>query len=183
MRVSASWSARTRRAHRRVAEAARTVAERNIEKALLKLLEYMDVTDISVFYRTKPLENRIQGYYLNGVWRIGTSLPPRDFKFSVLRKIESELHRERTGDSYAARTIDLNILLYDSLVIDEQDLAVPDPAITTRPFIAFPLMELDPGLIVPGQGISITEITGSMTKDSMKPEMKFTDRLRRILTR
>ena len=115
--------------------------ERNISDALARLSKRVDITGISTFYKTTPILRKDQDDYLNGVWQISTSMSPEKLKFDVLRKIEQELHRNRESDKYASRTIDLDILLFGDLIIQEENLTIPDPDIYKRSFIAFPLSD------------------------------------------
>lgn len=127
-------------------------AERNIHAAGLLLRERVGLTGISTFYRTAPLNRPEQHQFLNGVFEVWTDLAPRPLKFDVLRNIEAELGRRRTGDTHAPREIDLDLLLYGSRRINEPGLEVPDPDIRYRPFVAVPLRELAPDLILPDGG-------------------------------
>jgi 2-amino-4-hydroxy-6-hydroxymethyldihydropteridine diphosphokinase len=70
----------------------------------------------------------------------------------VLLDLERNLGRTRDGRPLGPRTIDLDILLYDSRIIDEPDLRIPHPRMAERAFVLEPLAELDPGLEVPGRG-------------------------------
>ena len=126
--------------------------ERNIIEACLRLKVLVSAIETSTFYETDPLERPRQPSFLNGVWRIATDLPPRRLKEEVLRKIERELGRVRSDDKHAPRTIDLDIIIYGDRLIDEPDLKIPDPDIRVRPFIAVPLLELAPDLVLPDTG-------------------------------
>ena len=148
--------------------------ESNIQKAFDLLGKHVAITGVSTFYRTRPLLNRKQNSYLNGVWRIQTNVSYKELKLSILRSIESELHRTGTHDKYASRTIDLDVLLYGDLVIRETNCTLPDPDIYTRPFIAYPLFELDPYLIVPDTNTSIAQVIDTLSEESLIPDMKFT---------
>ena len=156
--------------------------ETNIEHALSALGQHVRIEAISTFYRTKPLLGRRQPDYLNGVWKISTGIPLPELKTGVLSPIENELGRIRTADAYAARTIDLDILLYGDMVADGGEITVPDHDITTRPFIAIPLYELAPGLVLPGTGTPLSEIARNMNTESMIADIPFTERLRRIIS-
>jgi len=137
--------------------------ERNLPAALRLLRARVDVAAVSSFYRTPALGRPDDPEFLNGAFRIETDLAPRALKYEVLRGIEAELGRERTGDSYAPRTIDLDLLLYSSEVVDEDGLRIPDPDIETRSFIAVPLAELDPELTLPDSGRKVSELfTGAV---------------------
>jgi len=152
--------------------------ERNILEALERLRQQVSVTGISTFYRTEPLGRPQQPDFLNGVWRIRTSVEPRELKFEVLRPIERALGRVRTADKYAARTIDLDILLYGRAVIDEPGLVIPDPGLRGRPFLALALLELAPRLVLPDTGEALRESQCVQTATGLRPEVEFTEILR-----
>lgn len=120
----------------------------NILAALELLHSQARITGVSTFYRTEPLGSSGQDDFLNGVWGIVTALGPREVKFGVLRQIEDRLGRIRSQDKYGPRTIDLDLVLYGQAVVDEPDLRLPAPDIT-RPFVAIPLLELAPNLVLP----------------------------------
>ncbi len=155
--------------------------ERNITDALARLSKHVDITGISSFYKTTPFLRKNQDDYLNGVWQISTSMPPRELKFDVLRKIEKELHRNKESDKYAPRTIDLDLLLFGDLVIHESDLAIPDPDICKRSFIAFPLSELNPDLVMPDTKKPLIDILSALSKGSMIPDITFTENMRKMV--
>ena len=155
--------------------------ERNIIEALVRLSKQVDITGISFFYKTTPLLRKNQNDYLNGVWQISTSIPPKELKFSVLKKIEQELNRNRQSDKYAPRTIDLDILLFGDMVIHEDNLTIPDPDIYKRSFIAFPLSELNPDLIMPDTKKPLVDLLSALSKDDMIPDVTFTESLRRLV--
>ena len=66
---------------------------------------------------------------------------------SILRRIENELRRKQTQDKYAPQMIDLDLIAYDELAMDEEDTHLPDPQILERPFLATPLFELAPCMV------------------------------------
>jgi dihydroneopterin aldolase/2-amino-4-hydroxy-6-hydroxymethyldihydropteridine diphosphokinase len=155
--------------------------QKNIISALALLHEDMEISGVSTFYRTEPVKRKNQDTYLNGVWRIISSESPEHLKYHILKRIEQELGRVRTADKYAPRTIDLDIVLYGIRVINSADITIPDPDIYTRPFIAFPLLELDPNLILPDTAMPLTTITESMSRDTLIPDKLFTERLQRSI--
>jgi dihydroneopterin aldolase/2-amino-4-hydroxy-6-hydroxymethyldihydropteridine diphosphokinase len=136
---------------------------------------------VSTFYKTVPVERPEQPSFINGVVEIETDIAPKELKHSILRGIESELGRNRTDDKYAARTIDLDILLYDDLVTETDDLQIPDPDIRQRPFVAVPLFELDPDLILPDSGTPINRVVDSLAGHNMQPMKEFSESIRRDL--
>ena len=82
--------------------------------------------------------------------------------------------------NYAARPIDLDLLLYDDLVIERDDLTLPDPHMLLRPFLAQGLYELAPELKLPGSDRSIAAVAAALSGKGMEPLPAFTERLRRL---
>jgi len=154
---------------------------KNIENALTLLKKSVKVTKCSTFYRTKPLNNRDQNDYINGVWEITTDLNPENIKFEVLKKIEKQLGRKKTSDKYQSRTIDLDLILYDDLILKIENLILPDKDIYSRPFLALPLYELNEKLILPDTKESIKSIIEKMDKSTLLPETEFTFKLKKLL--
>ena len=155
--------------------------EKNILKALLLLSEYVELDDISMIYRTAPLHQKKQPHFLNGVCRIFTDQEPGTLKNNILRGIEKKMGRIRTEDINASRPIDLDIIIFGERIIHEQDLIIPDPDIYSRPFLAFPLLELEPNLVVPGDRKSLREQINGLTFSSMRAEPEFTEKLKERL--
>jgi 2-amino-4-hydroxy-6-hydroxymethyldihydropteridine diphosphokinase len=132
-----------------VAVGANVEPEANILRALDRLQGAVRVVATSTFCRTEPERRPRQPAFLNGVWRLDTDLEPRPLKFDLLRPIEAELGRVRSADKDAPRPIDLDLVLYGGRVVCEPDLRLPDPEIRRRPFVAVPLLELAPELVLP----------------------------------
>jgi len=147
--------------------------EVNVRKALRLLCAQVRIIGISTFYRTEPIGKPEQAFYINGVVEIETDLAPDRLKESVLLRIETDMGRQRTGDKYDSRVIDLDILLYDSL----PDWVSPD--IAERSFLAVSLQELSPNLVLPNSGTSIADIASMPKHGIMMPLYQFTDDLRR----
>jgi dihydroneopterin aldolase/2-amino-4-hydroxy-6-hydroxymethyldihydropteridine diphosphokinase len=150
----------------------------NIVRALdlLQNQHELKVIGISSFYNTVPLDRGNQPNYLNGIFELRTSVSPEVLKTEILAKIEQKLKRERKEDKHASRTIDLDILLFGNLNSEEQQ--IPDPDIYTRNFIAVPLRELEPDLVLPDSGKWIGDLPSSDKVDSMKLDPDFTEELR-----
>ncbi len=126
---------------------------------------------ISTHFRTAPLAGRTeQSDYINGVWAIETRLSFARLK-TVLGEIESECGRVRTKDTYASRPIDLDILICETYV---------DEDLFTRPFLAFPLLELAPKMVIKGR--ELHEICSEMSCPDQE-EVILTEALCTILKR
>jgi 2-amino-4-hydroxy-6-hydroxymethyldihydropteridine diphosphokinase len=155
--------------------------EKNIKKALILLMGKVKISAVSTFYRTKPVGGKNQNDYLNGVWEITTDLPAKILKFVILKEIEDKLNRERSEDRNSSRTIDLDLLFYGNLKIQGNNLIIPDPDIYSRDFVAIPLMELAPDLILPDSNQKISNIVKKFDVNSLKAEINFTKKLKKIL--
>jgi dihydroneopterin aldolase/2-amino-4-hydroxy-6-hydroxymethyldihydropteridine diphosphokinase len=153
--------------------------EKNIPSALRLLKKETEICAVSTFYYTKPLHYQDQSDYCNGVWKINTLISPYELKFNLLRKIESALGRIRSAETYASRSIDLDILLYGMEVIHTDDLSIPDPDIYTRPFISIPLLEIAPNLVIPDTGETIENIVQHMKDVQMNPAHGITDQIKK----
>jgi 2-amino-4-hydroxy-6-hydroxymethyldihydropteridine diphosphokinase len=101
----------------------------------------------SPLFETEPVADDPQPRYLNAAARIETDLPPRQL-LDLCLEVERQLGRQRPpGHLRAARTIDIDLLLYGDLVIDVPGLRVPHPELLARPFVRVPLARVAlPGL-------------------------------------
>jgi 2-amino-4-hydroxy-6-hydroxymethyldihydropteridine diphosphokinase len=109
----------------------------------------------SSLYDTEPVGDTDQPNFLNAVAEIDTDLQARQLLWN-LQLIEKRLGRVRTH-RWGPRTIDLDLLLYGELAIEEPDLRVPHPELTRRSFVLVPLVELDPALVHPETGETLIQ--------------------------
>lgn len=115
--------------------------------ALLKADEMTKVKKVSSYYETAPVGGVEQDDFLNAVTEIETLRTPRELLL-LAGDIEKAGNRERTVH-WGPRTIDLDILLYDTCIIDEEDLHIPHLEMTKRAFVLEPLQEIAPYAIHP----------------------------------
>ncbi|HZP87654.1 MAG TPA: 2-amino-4-hydroxy-6-hydroxymethyldihydropteridine diphosphokinase [Burkholderiales bacterium] len=104
----------------------------------------------SSLYRSAPIGKLDQPDFINAVVQLETELSPAQLLAQLLA-IEARHGRIRT-ERNAARTLDLDLLLYDQLMLDTPTLALPHPRMHERAFVLLPLCEIDPGIHVPGRG-------------------------------
>lgn len=124
-----------------IAVGANIEPEKNILAALRALQEEVHVPASSTFYRTQPMGQSEQPRFINGAWRIETTLSALQVKTGLLRGIEEQLGRRRTQDKFAPRTIDLDLVLYDDLVVSNRKVVLPHPDLK-RAFVYVPAVEL-----------------------------------------
>ena len=118
---------------------------------LLALRPDVEVVAVSSFRETEPVGYLDQPRFLNAAAGLETALPPREL-LETLLAVERDLGRVRDGPRFGPRTIDLDLLVYGDLRVDEPGLAVPHPRLHERRFVLEPLVEIAPGLVVPGLG-------------------------------
>jgi 2-amino-4-hydroxy-6-hydroxymethyldihydropteridine diphosphokinase len=108
-------------------------------------------------YETEPLECPEGGPFINQTVELMTGMAPRAL-LRPLKQIEADLGRPAQTGKNSPRTIDIDILLYDSMVIAEKDLTVPHPGIRERRFVLQTLADIKPGLFHPVAQKTVTEI-------------------------
>ena len=115
---------------------------RYINTAIKRLEESQDirVDKVSPLYETEPVGGPPQGKFLNGVIRVETDLSPREL-LDRLKRIEDTLGRKRDIKN-GPRTIDLDILTFGDIHIQEEDLVIPHPRMNERDFVKRPLNDL-----------------------------------------
>ena len=121
------------------------------EATIRRAVELLGATRVSTLRETDPWGYSDQPRFLNGAAEVETTEEPQALLERLLR-IERELGRVRDGPRYGPRTIDLDLLLYGDLELDEPGLTVPHPRLHERAFVLEPLRELAPALVVPGRG-------------------------------
>ena len=104
----------------------------------------------SSLYQSAPLGPQDQPDFINAVAELETSLSVQKL-LSYLQEIESNHHRSREIH-WGPRTLDLDILLYDAIEIDNADLKIPHPEIRNRNFVLIPLYEIAAELTIVGMG-------------------------------
>jgi len=151
--------------------------ETNVKRAMRLLQRELGIRAISTFYRTPALKRPADPPFFNGVVEVGNALGPLEVK-KRLRQIEQALGRERTADRFAPRTVDLDLIIYGDEVMSSDELALPHPDIVERPFVAIPLLELAPDLILPDSRRPLRSVVGSLAPYPMELLGELTRQLR-----
>jgi 2-amino-4-hydroxy-6-hydroxymethyldihydropteridine diphosphokinase len=121
----------------------------NLKKATDQItLKIGELVKISSYYETEPWGFESQNYFLNQVILLTTMEQPTDILKSI-SEIESELGRIRKYPSFESRIIDIDILFYNDLIIDKNELKIPHPRLHQRNFILVPLTEIADDFIHP----------------------------------
>lgn len=125
---------------------------KQIKLARTALVSIADIKELafSSLYHSPPMGPQNQPDYLNAVMAVETHLPPINL-LRCLQNIENEQGRIRKGERWGARTLDLDLLIYNDRQIETSELTVPHPGLAERAFVLYPLAEIAPYLSVPGK--------------------------------
>lgn len=119
----------------------------NIRKAINQISYISEIQKISSLYETKPEGIENQPFFINSVIKIKTSLSPF-LLLDNLISIEEKLGRIKTV-KWGPRIIDIDILLYENLVLQDEKLIIPHPLLYKRIFVLLPLNEIAADVIHP----------------------------------
>jgi 2-amino-4-hydroxy-6-hydroxymethyldihydropteridine diphosphokinase len=123
--------------------------KKNLRDAVEQIAEHIGrVLKTSSVYETAPWGFDAENDFLNMVAEVDTLLSPSELLNKIF-EIESKLGRERTQDRYSSRVIDIDIILYDDLIVDQKGLKIPHRLMHERRFVLAPLCEIAPDLIHP----------------------------------
>lgn len=112
----------------------------------------------SAFYETEPWGNKDLDWFVNAVIEIKTKLSPREL-LDLCKNTEIQMGREKSSSKdYEARKIDIDILFYGDLTINEPDLKIPHEHLHERAFAIVPLLELIPDYVHPKYKKSLLEL-------------------------
>jgi len=129
------------------------------ESMITRAADLIDAVRLSTIRETEPWGYEDQPGFLNAVAEVETELAPRPLLERLL-EVETTLGRERDGPRWGPRTIDLDLLLYGELAVDEPGLTVPHPRLAGRLFVLEPLAELAPAQKIPGNGTVSQALAG-----------------------
>ena len=115
----------------------------------------IDLIATSSFYQTKPI-GPPQPDYLNGCAVLEVQQKPEEL-LTILQSIELQFGRVRT-EKWGARTLDLDLILYEDLVVNTPQLTIPHPRLQDRAFVLVPLAEIAPNWIEPVSKKAIAQL-------------------------
>jgi 2-amino-4-hydroxy-6-hydroxymethyldihydropteridine diphosphokinase len=140
--------------------------EATLAAAALRLESLGRVVHRSSLYSTAPVGFAAQPRFVNAVVALETELSPRELLDHLLA-IEQEFGRDRAaGFTNGPRTLDLDILLFGDLVINEPVLKIPHPRLAERAFVLAPLNEIAPQLLISGCNKTVGQLLARLLEAS-----------------
>jgi 2-amino-4-hydroxy-6-hydroxymethyldihydropteridine diphosphokinase len=133
------------------------------------------ISRASSVYETQPAEYKDQPWFLNMVLELEISLEPLNL-LELLLETEGQMGRRRTR-RYGPRNIDLDLLLYDNLVLNSDMLTLPHPRMHERRFVLVPLAEIAPQVVHPLLKKNVKKLLEDLSTDSVSRKEEFEVRL------
>jgi 2-amino-4-hydroxy-6-hydroxymethyldihydropteridine diphosphokinase len=127
-----------------------------LQEAIEQLPPLVQPRAFSPVYQTAPWGFSDQPDYLNQVIKAETDMDPFEL-LAYLKGLEVQLGRKPTF-RYGPRVIDMDILLFDDLILETSELVIPHPRLPERDFVLIPLSDLAPDLVHPGLGCTVAEL-------------------------
>ena len=128
----------------------------------------INIISTSSFYESEPWEMNSDNWFVNAVIQISTTLTPEAL-LAECQKIENCLGRKRheNNSTYTDRTIDIDIICYDNLIINNTQLTIPHKYFHKRAFVLVPMLEIAEDFVHPVFGKTVEELF----EDIENPEM------------
>lgn len=135
-------------------------------------LDGVTVNRMSRFYETEPVDYRDQDWFVNAAVRIQTVLNPFEL-LDALKEIERILGRKDTPIRFGPRMLDLDIILYDDLVLQTPKLVIPHPRMHERRFVLIPLCDIAPNAEHPVMHQNIRQLRDALRADTHQQVVDF----------
>jgi len=122
----------------------------------------VEVRCCSRLYRTAPVDYTDQDWFVNAAVRVATVLAPEAL-LDWLLEVERAAGRQRRGVRFGPRVLDLDIILFDDLVLGTERLTIPHPRMHNRRFVLQPICDMDPQLVHPVLKTPMDELLERLT--------------------
>ncbi len=151
---------------------------KNIKETLNLIGKYIAQPEkISNFYISEPWGFYDSKYFLNAVVNVKTDLSAYKI-LKVIRKIEKKQHRKHSNNGYENRTADIDILFFNSEIIQMDNLSIPHPKIQDRLFVLLPLNDICPEFVHPQINLKISQLINICPDKSKIRKINLTKKLK-----
>jgi len=134
----------------------------NLRAAVERIGTLGRVTDVSSFLATEPEMYLDQPRFVNAALLLETELSPQELILALLR-IEVAMGRVRTGvPPKGPRVIDLDLIFFDDVAMETEELTLPHPGVAERSFVLAPLAEIAPEWRHPRTGVTVAEMLAAV---------------------
>jgi 2-amino-4-hydroxy-6-hydroxymethyldihydropteridine diphosphokinase len=134
-----------------------------MDRAVTLLQEHVTIDGRAPYYVTSPVGYTDQGDFMNGLVRGTTKLSPQEL-IEFIRKVEEEVGRVRRW-RWGPREVDVDIIFYDDMVVDEPDLMIPHVRYSERDFVLQPLIDIAPDHKDPVTGLTAGELLADLSDE------------------
>ena len=136
--------------------------------SLLGACENINIVSTSSFYETEPWGMNSENWFVNAVIQITTTLEPEQL-LKECQRIENQLGRKRieNAETYSDRTIDIDIIFYDNLIINTPILTIPHKHLHKRVFMLIPMLEIAPDFVHPFFGKTVENLYEAIEEPEM----------------
>ena len=135
--------------------------------SLLGANENINIVATSSFYETEPWGMESENWFVNAVIQITTNLSPEGL-LDECQRIESQLGRKpREGSQYSDRTIDIDIIFYDKLIMNNERLTIPHKHFHKRVFMIVPMLEIAEDFVHPFFGKTVASLHDAIEEPEM----------------
>ncbi len=135
----------------------------HLARAASLLGEGVSIERRAPIYESKPVGKTDQPNFYNTVIEARTDMSPRDL-LAFIKKVEGEVGRT-PSEHWGPREIDIDIIFYDDLILQEPDLTIPHPHTEKRDFVLAPLADIAPDMVHPALRKTVSELLAELPRD------------------
>jgi 2-amino-4-hydroxy-6-hydroxymethyldihydropteridine diphosphokinase len=119
------------------------------------------------FYQTEPVDFEDQDWFVNTAIKIETTLDPSAL-LATLKSVEQQVGRRPSTVRFGPRILDMDIILYDQLVLDSPQLQIPHPRMHKRRFVLQPICDIEPAVMHPVYNKTVCQLLEALDPETQK---------------